>query len=55
MEEKEKSHVGWNSQGEANNTQCDFGRVEGTTKEREMILGRWTVRKTPVTPNMILA
>ena len=46
---------GWNSQREANNTQCDGGRVESTIKEREMMPGGWIGRRTPVTPNMILA
>ena len=55
MEEKENIPGGWNRQSEANNTQCDYGRVEGTIKEREMIPGGWIVKRTPVTPNMILA
>ena len=45
---------GWNSQREANNTQCDGGRVESTIKEREMMPGGWIGRRTPVTLNMIL-
>ena len=55
MEEKERIPGGWNSQREANNTQCDCGRVEGTIKERDMILGGVIGKRTQVTPNMMLA
>ena len=35
MDEKEKIPGGWNSQNEANNTQCNSGRVEKMRRRRE--------------------
>ena len=55
MQQKVKIHVGRNSQMEANNTQCDCGRVKDTVNELVMIPGGLIVRRTLVTPNMILA
>ena len=45
MEEKEKFPGGWNSQREANNTQCDSGLFEAFIKEIEMIPGGWNSHK----------
>jgi len=35
VEEKEKIPGGWNNQIEANNTQCNSGRVERMRRRRE--------------------
>ena len=45
MEETESVNVGWNSQREANNTQCDHGPVKGTIEKIKNIPGGWHSQK----------
>ena len=49
---KEKIPGGWNSQTEANNTQCIHGPVKGTIKKIKIILVDEIVRRASATPNM---